>query len=151
MPLGALWAPIALCRLLLSIFGKHSDKAPVVYFSLASQLLAFVILPFFIRITHARTRRSSTLILVFLPLYMSSYGIWARTHRDNGSKALDPADFWCAGATTILTFLIWGLECFGPEHPSQSYQIVGKEVNESPFQVANVYSRLTFHWMDTLM
>jgi len=51
----------------------------------------------------------------------------------------------------ILGFILWVLECVGPEHEPGAYHPIGKDINESPFITANVYSRWTFHWMDGLM
>jgi ATP-binding cassette, subfamily C (CFTR/MRP), member 1 len=43
------------------------------------------------------------------------------------------------------------LECIGPEHEPGAYHPIGKDVNESPFNTANAYSRWTFYWMGDLM
>jgi hypothetical protein len=50
-----------------------------------------------------------------------------------------------------LGFVLWMLECIGPEHEPGAYHPIGKDVNESPFNTANAYSRWTFYWMGELM
>jgi ATP-binding cassette, subfamily C (CFTR/MRP), member 1 len=56
-----------------------------------------------------------------------------------------------SATVAVLGFVLWMLECIGPEHGPGAYHPIGKDVNESPFNTANAYSRWTFYWMGDLM
>ena len=135
------------------VFATLSSKhqSPAVYLSLLSQTLAFLILPALTRHNDLRARRASTLLLLFWPVYLTGYLIWARTAVATNWTHHHQVDFTLASIVTILGLFHFVLECFGPEHGKDASHVPHRDPNESPYETANVYSRWTFHWMDTLM
>jgi ATP-binding cassette subfamily C (CFTR/MRP) protein 1 len=128
---------------------KH--QSPAVFLSLVSQTLAFLILPALTRHNDLRARRSSTLMLLFWPAYLTGYLIWARTAAATNWARHHQVDFILASIVALLGLFHWAIECFGPEHGNDASQVPNRDPNESAYGTANVYSRWTFHWMDNLM
>lgn len=143
-------APLSLARF---VFATLSTKpqSPAVFLSLLTQTLAFLILPALTRHNDLRARRSSTLLLLFWPVYLTGYLIWARTAAATNWTHHYQADFTLASTVAVLGLSHWILECFGPEHGKDASHVLHRVPNESPYETASVYSRWTFHWMDALM
>lgn len=137
-------------RIFMHLLGHHKT-APSTYLSLGSQLAAFLILPVLTWMNHIRERHSSTTLLIYWPLYLVVFGIWLRTSLAIGWFDKHQAELGLAATVAALGFVLWMLECIGQEHEPGAYHPIGKDINESPFRTANVYSRWTFHWMDGLM
>ena len=144
---------LALLSVARFVFATLSPKPqpPAVYISLLTQALAFLILPALTRHNDLRARRSSTLLLLFWPVYLTGYIIWARTAASINWIHRHQLDFTLASIIAVLGLFHWVLECFGPEHGKDAYHVPNRDQNESSYQTASVYSRWTFHWMDGLM
>ena len=141
---------LSLARLVFATLSpKH--QSPAIYISLLSQTLAFLVLPALTRHNDLRARRSSTLLLLFWPVYLTGYIIWARTAAATNWIHRHQVDFILASVLALFGLFHWILECFGPEHGKDATQVPHRDPNESPFETANAYSRWTFHWMDALM
>ena len=144
---------LALLSVIRLVFATLSSKPqpPATSLSLLSQTLAFLLLPALTRHNDLRARRSSTLLLLFWPVYLTGYIIWARTVAATNWIHRHQVDFILASIVALLGLFHWILECFGPEHGKDATQVPHRVPNESPFETANAYSRWTFNWMDTLM
>ena len=143
-------APLSVARLVFATLSP-SHQSPALFLSLLSQICAFLILPAFTRHNDIRARRSSTLLLLFWPVYLIGYLIWARTAAATNWIHHHQVDFILASTVALLGLFHWVLECFGPEHGKDASQVLNRDPNESPYETANVYSRWVFHWMDVLM
>ncbi|KAG8818826.1 hypothetical protein FRC18_012320 [Serendipita sp. 400] len=119
--------------------------------SLGAQFTALVLLPIVMRRNHLRARRSSSLVLLFWPTYLSALATWARTSYFTSWFDQIKTELILTISLAVIGTIVWSLECIGPEHGPGAYHPIGKDVHESPFQTANIYSRWTFHWMDALM
>ena len=148
--LALVLAPLSVARLVFATLSSE-PRSPAVYLSLLTQTLAFLILPALTRHNDLRTRRSSTLLLLFWPVYLTGYLIWARTATAINWNHRYQVDFTLASAIAALGLFHWVLECFGPEHGKDASHVLNRDEHESPYETASVYSRWTFHWMDTLM
>ncbi len=87
---------------------------------------------------HTRTRSSSTLLLIYWPVYLLGLAIWVRTTLSSGSH-ISRVTLVLKTTTSGLGLLAFFLECIGPE------QVPGKENNEnapseSPIITANIFS-----------
>ncbi|PVG00760.1 putative YCF1-vacuolar ABC transporter [Serendipita vermifera] len=133
------------------IFGVANYNTLDAHILRISQLVAFLLIPPLTRLTHLRTRRSSTTLLIYYPTYLLTFGITARTAHTLGRFPHRSPSTALALSTSLLIFVLWILECVGPEHGPGSYHPIGKDVHESPIETANVYSKWVFHWMDGLM
>lgn len=98
---------------------------------------------------HTRTRTSSSILLLFWPLYVAGLAIWLRSAVvGNSNELLVLLPFRClVGGFGILSF---GLECFGPEYDAEP-SLDDKVVPENPVITANIFSIWTFGWMTPLM
>ncbi|KAG8759673.1 hypothetical protein FRC14_005351 [Serendipita sp. 396] len=119
--------------------------------SLGAQFTALVLLPIVMRRNHLRARRSSSLVLLFWPTYLAALATWARTSYLTSWFDQIKTEIILTISLAVIGTIVWSLECIGPEHGPGAYHPIGKDVHESPFQTANIYSRWTFHWMDALM
>lgn len=100
-------------------------------------------------LNHTRTRRSSTIALIFWLAYIPALLIWIRTTLDVGEprRPSFSALRWGIGALGILTF---ALECLGPEfrlEPDDKPRLNP----ESPLLTANIFSVWMFSWLTPLM
>jgi hypothetical protein len=141
---------VTTARIVIQLLDKHETPTSR-WISLGAQAVAFLVLPVLTKREYLRTRRSSTLLLVFWPLYILFYGTWLRTSLATGWFEKHPTELGLSTTVASIGFVLWAIECVGPEHVPGAYHPIGKDVNESPFQIANVYSRWFFHWMDGLM
>lgn len=109
-------------------------------------VLALSITPALTRLNHLYTRRSSTTLLVFYPLYFIAQVLSLRTFsaliRKDGEK-LAVAKIALEIARASILFTAWMLECFGPEMDEMvdGFVNVDEKVKESPYVTANFYDR----------
>ena len=122
-----------------------------VYFfpSLVLQVIAFLILSLLIYLNHTRTRRSSTIALIFWLAYIPALLIWTRTTLDIGRpRGLSISALrWGIGGLGVIAF---GLEYLGPEfrpEPDDKLRLNP----ESPLLTANIFSVWTFGWLTPLI
>ena len=118
----------SIANVLFIVFHPH-NPVPVLYsyllepFALASILI-------FTQFNHTRTRSSSTILLIFWPLYIAAIAAWARTVIiGNLDSFLVTLSIKCA--TLGLATVAFGFECRGPEF---------EDNYDSPILTANVYS-----------
>ncbi|KAF8317395.1 hypothetical protein DL93DRAFT_2125118 [Clavulina sp. PMI_390] len=119
-------------------------------------IIAFVVAAWLTRVNHLYTRRSSTILLVFYPLFFGAQLTAIRTSAaflSHSTRGIRVAEFALSIALTALTFVVWMLECVGPEMDEMvdGFVNVEEKVKESPYVTANIYSRLAFYWMTPLM
>ncbi|KAG8721625.1 hypothetical protein FRC09_007599 [Ceratobasidium sp. 395] len=109
---------------------------------------AFVFLGLLTYLNHTRTRRSSTILLTFWPFYVLLQLASLRTHISIYPPRGQVFALRCAllGASVAS----WALECLCPDRVARDPD-AEPEDKESPYEFANVYSRLTFGWMTPLM
>ncbi|KAJ8516868.1 hypothetical protein ONZ45_g5873 [Pleurotus djamor] len=96
---------------------------------------------------HTRTRRSSSALLLFWPLYLTAQFVWTRTiflEDDFDHLRRLVILKWTAAGLGAVAFI---LECYGPELG----QVEGGDFVESPLLTANIYSQWAFSWMTPLM
>ena len=112
---------------------------------------AFLALPLLTYLSHTRTRRSSTIALLFWLAYFPALLIWTRTAllvTDSRSPAV-LAPRWAIGGLGIVAF---ALECLGPEFRAEPQADDKPRLNpESPLLTANIFSVWTFGWLTPLM
>ncbi|KAF8595618.1 metal resistance protein YCF1 [Ceratobasidium sp. AG-I] len=99
-------------------------------------------------LNHTRTRRSSTILLTFWPLWIIERAIALRTEVLIGNAR--EASFGLGCAVLGVGLISWTLECFCPDRTKLDPD-ADPEERELPYERANVYSRLTFGWMTPLM
>lgn len=101
---------------------------------------------------HHRTRTSSSLILLFWPLYTLASLVWVRTALVSNATAFRVV-FYLKASTLLLGFTAFFIEClgstYGPEDVPPSEH--GDGHVESPLLTANLFSIWTFAWMSELM
>ncbi|KAK7061124.1 hypothetical protein VNI00_000860 [Paramarasmius palmivorus] len=96
---------------------------------------------------HSRTRRSSSTLLIYWPLYTIAVVIWGRTLLLKAPVDLRlPFALKCT--TCVLGLLAFALECISPDVGLQPKDGVH---HEHPTLTANVFSIWTFGWMTPLM
>ncbi|KAG9121358.1 hypothetical protein FRC07_002714, partial [Ceratobasidium sp. 392] len=121
-------------------------SAPII--SAATGFLASILISFLTYLNHTRTRRSSTILLTFWPIYLLELAIALRTHvligRTRNVRFILGCVLFGAG------FMSWVFECFCPDRTKEDPDAEPEE-KELPYERANVYSRLTFGWMTPLM
>lgn len=106
------------------------------------------LLPFLTALNHYRTRTSSTILLLFWPVYLASLLVWARTTLSKDVIRLT-VPLTLRAATGALGFVALLFECIGPEIGLTSDEQKGSK--ESPLETANIYSIWTFEWMSPLL
>jgi ATP-binding cassette subfamily C (CFTR/MRP) protein 1 len=119
---------VSIANVLFAIFHPN-NPVPVLYSYLLEPfaLTSILIFTFF---NHTRTRSSSTLLLIFWPLYIVAIAAWTRTviSRDL-DRFLVILTLKCA--TLGLATIAFAFECRGPEF---------EDIHDSPILTANVYS-----------
>jgi ATP-binding cassette, subfamily C (CFTR/MRP), member 1 len=123
-----------------------------IYFfpSLILEAVAFLILPLLTYLSHTRTRRSSTIALLFWLAYFPALLIWTRTSFLDITHARNPAVLalrWSIGGLGVVAF---ALECLGPEFRAEPDD-KPRSNPESPLLTANIFSVWTFGWLTSLM
>jgi apolipoprotein N-acyltransferase len=123
-----------------------------VYFfpSLVLESTAFLILPLLTYLSHTRTRRSSTIALLFWLAYFPALLIWSRTALHDVARAHSRVALalrWGIGGLGVVAF---ALECLGPEFRAEPDD--KPRLNpESPLLTANIFSVWTFGWLTPLL
>ncbi|TFY68212.1 hypothetical protein EVJ58_g1149 [Rhodofomes roseus] len=114
-------------------------------------VLALLVAPFLTYLNHHRTRSSSTLLLLFWPLYTICVLVWTRTVAVTELHAFLPVlSLKCAAAA--LGLAAFALENLGVEFsPEDKPALPEKGHIQSPLLTANVFSVWTFSWMSGLM
>ncbi|KAG8992893.1 hypothetical protein FRB94_011203 [Tulasnella sp. JGI-2019a] len=111
----------------------------------ALQIGAFPAAALLTRSNHTKTRRSSTLLSLLWPLYIIAQLITLRTFYEVNDGNYKDIWFILTSVLTGLVAIVFVLELKGPEPEAA----LGDR--ESPYVVANFYSRIFFHWMTPLM
>lgn len=134
----------------LVIASAHPQR---VYFfpSLILQAAAFFVLPLLTYLNHTRTRRSSTIALLFWLAYFFAFLIWSRTARALSTAVARPPPVlalrWAIGGLGVVAF---ALECLGPEFRAEPDD--KPRLNpENPLLTASIFSVWTFGWLSPLM
>ena len=130
-----------------------ATKRPIAL--LEPYILEVVVLTLFLPLTyynHHRARTSSSLVLLFWPLYALTSVAWARTAWLSSVTALRVV-LYLKGSTLLLGLSSFCVECFGstfgPEDIPPSKH--DDDHVESPLLTANLFSIWTFAWMSELM
>lgn len=127
---------------LAGVVGTPSNSAlSIPYWYTLEVIYVLVSIPF-TYFNHTRSRTSSTIQLLFWPVYIILLLIWGRTSvtaRDDPSASITSRTV--VGSLGTLFFI---LECVGPE--------IGLEkIKENPVMSANIFSIWTFEWMTPLL
>ena len=113
----------------LFIMFHPNNPVPVLY-SYLLEPVALTSILIFTHFNHTRTRSSSTILLIFWPIYISAIAAWTRTVISrNLDQFLVILSIKCA--TLGLAAVAFGFECKGPEF---------EDNYDSPILTANVYS-----------
>lgn len=142
-------ACIASCANLILVLLTHRPVAVIQAYGL--EVLALVLALVLIYLNHFRTRTSSTLFVLFWPLYAVALFIWGRTVLTAHLHRLLPV-LYIRCAVLTLGSATFALECLGPEFTEEDCP--EKYVDghtESPLLTANIFSVWTFSWMSSLM
>ena len=136
---------VTIARLILAIITSPSPLADQRTYSLILQVVALSVLAPLTDLNHNLTRRSSTILLFFYPLFFltSATSIRTASYFLDRNQRLVVADFSLSIAEIAFITAAWMLECVGPEVDEvvDGFVPVGKAVKESPFETANIYSR----------
>lgn len=109
----------------------HPNKPVPVLYSYILEPFALTSILIFTHFNHTRTRSSSTILLIFWPLYIAATVVWARTVMVRGldHHLLVILSIKCA--TLGLAAVAFGFECKCPE---------SEDKHDSPILTANIYS-----------
>jgi ATP-binding cassette subfamily C (CFTR/MRP) protein 1 len=120
-----------------------------IYFfpSFVLEAIAFLVLPLLTYLSHTRTRRSSTIALLFWLAYFPALLIWSRTHITDGRYPIFHRLRWISSGLGVVAF---ALECLGPEFRAEPDD-KPRSNPESPLLTANIFSVWTFGWITPLM
>ncbi|KAJ6474594.1 multidrug resistance-associated ABC transporter [Mycena vitilis] len=131
---------------LVVVLLRHRETVPVLqtYILEPVALLASLALTYY---NHTRQRTSSSVLLIFWPVYTVALLIWAR------SFSLGDFDHYRSllvlkGTVGVFGLASFSLECIGPETGLPKDE---KSVHENPILTANVFSLWSFGWMTPLM
>lgn len=106
----------ASCANLILILATHR---PVVFLaSYVLEIAALLVAPVLVSLNHHRTRASSSVILLFWPLYTLGVLVWARTSLTISPVALLPVVILRC-AVTLLGLAAFAVECYGPEFATE--------------------------------
>lgn len=129
------------CTNLILVYIQHI-RVPVRQ-SYVLEVVALAVGTVLTYLAHTRTRKSSSILLLFWPAYTVGFVIWTRTQFTTmNSEILPVLGFKCA--VVALGILSLRLECLGPEQ-------VDPLKHENPVLTANIFSIWTFGWMTPLM
>ena len=122
------------------------------YPPLVLEAVAFLVLPLLTYLSHTRTRRSSTIALLFWLAYFPALLIWTRTQTallgiTHGRYPVFHVLRWSIGGLGVVAF---ALECLGPEFRAEPDD-KPRSNPESPLLTANIFSVWTFSWLTSLM
>jgi hypothetical protein len=119
---------VSITNVVFAIF--HPDNPVPVLYSYLLEPFALTSILIFTYFNHTRTRSSSTILLIFWPLYIAAIALWIRTLVSSGlDRFLVILSLKCA--TLALAAVAFGFECIGTEC---------KDNFDSPILTANVYS-----------
>ncbi|KAH9000229.1 P-loop containing nucleoside triphosphate hydrolase protein [Lactarius akahatsu] len=150
-----LWGKLAILALIslisvANIVVTSIDPRWVTFFPfLVLEAIAFLALLLLTYMSHTRTRRSSTIALLFWLAYFAALLIWSRTTLGVVRSPLPPifALRWGIGALGLIAF---ALECLGPEYYSEPDR-TPRMNPESPLLTANIFGVWTFGWLTPLI
>ncbi|KAG5642914.1 hypothetical protein DXG03_001885 [Asterophora parasitica] len=110
-------------------------------------LASAILLTYF---NHTRTHTSSSILLVFWPLYIGGLGIWGRSFwtTQNDDEHIITALKAAVGGLGLIAF---ALESLGPEYDKEPDLGDNKVHTENPLITANLFSVWSFGWMTPLM
>jgi ATP-binding cassette subfamily C (CFTR/MRP) protein 1 len=97
-----------------------------------------------LHLNHLRTRRSSSILLLFWPLYVLAVTLWTRTVASAGLTDADEVSLGFRWTVVGVGLIVFVLECKG----SESYSELPKEASrpENPIVTANIFQRYApFH------
>jgi ATP-binding cassette, subfamily C (CFTR/MRP), member 1 len=114
----------------------HEHNLPVLE---VVQTLALLPVPFLIRCNHLRTRRSSSIVLLFWPVYAIVNAIWTRTVISAGVSDIDKITLGLRWVLLGMGGVLLALEYLGPETWSELPNEHGRP--ENPVVIANIYQR----------
>ena len=118
----------SIANVLLIVF--HPNVPVPVLYSYLLEPFALISILIFTHFNHTRTRSSSTILLIFWPLYIVAIAAWTRTVISrNLDQFLVILSVKCS--TLALAAVAFGFECRGPEFEVKY---------DSPILTANVYS-----------
>src|SRR5258708_16423549 len=107
----------------------------------------FLVLPLLTYLSHTRTRRSSTIALLFWLAYFPALLIWTRTTIAHAGTPFILVLRWSIGGLGVVAF---ALECLGPEFRAEPDD--KPRLNpHSALLTANIFSVWTFGWLTPLM
>lgn len=115
------------------------------------EVIALLVAPLLTYLNHYRTRTSSSLLLLFWPVYIVGLLVWARTEWMSNFSALRVV-IALKAAVAGCGLLAFGLECMGSEFTAEDCPAAYVKGHvESPLLTANIFSVWTFGWMSSLM
>ena len=119
---------VSIANVLFVVF--HLNNSVPVLHSYLLEPFALTSILVFSYFNHTRTRSSSTLLLIFWPLYIAAIAAWIRTVVSNDlDRFLVVLSLKCA--TLGLAAVAFGFECKGPEFEGKAH--------DSPVLTANIY------------
>ena len=116
---------------------------------LVLEAIAFLALLLLTYMSHTRTRRSSTIALLFWLAYFAALLIWSRTILGIARSHLPPV-FALRSGIGALGLVAFALESLGPEYCSEP-DGTSRLNPESPLLTANIFSVWTFGWLTPLI
>ncbi|KAF7360533.1 hypothetical protein MVEN_00784300 [Mycena venus] len=135
---------IALASSLGHLFLIASPRNPirvlVSYFLEPATLLGSIVLTYY---NHTRSRTSSSMLLIFWPLYSSLFVAQTLIVRESDHYLVS-----LKGMVVLFGLASFSLECVGPEIGLPKDE---NSVHESPILTANIFSRWSFRWMTSIM
>ncbi|ORY04586.1 metal resistance protein YCF1 [Basidiobolus meristosporus CBS 931.73] len=101
------------------------------------------------RLEHTRSRKASSVLLLYWLFKLGANVIYLRTLIVSDYRLKHPTEFIFIATVASLEALIFILELI-PKH-KLDYLLPGEEANVCPEQYANVFSLITFSWMNPLL
>ncbi|KAL2911652.1 hypothetical protein HK105_208860 [Polyrhizophydium stewartii] len=142
-------AAFALANLVALQSDRAALRAPVLSLSVGSSSAAYLLAAALHHYEYFYSRLSSSVLLFFWLANIVANAIVLRTAILLGDPASDPLLFSYIAASLALSLFVFIVENL----PKQQvyYLSLDDVVNASPEATANIFSRLTFYWMDPLM
>jgi ATP-binding cassette subfamily C (CFTR/MRP) protein 1 len=109
----------------------------VIPFTSIGETVAFLPAPFLTRLNHLRTRRSSSILLLFWPVYLLLCAVWTRTVISAEFSDVDKVTLalrWSLLLTGLVSFI---LEYAGSESWSELAEEQGQP--ENPVVITNIF------------
>ncbi|KAK9685100.1 hypothetical protein K7432_015628 [Basidiobolus ranarum] len=101
------------------------------------------------RLEHTRSRKASSVLLLYWSFKLGANAIYLRTLMASGYRQRHPSEFIRIAVVASLEVLIFALELI-PKH-KLDYLLPGEDANVCPEKYANVFSLITFSWMNSLL